>query len=102
MKVNSTNKRNISFNGFWSSKPLKKGLEFAAKNGTLFAGTTTLIFSSTIRPLAILTTPKTDKKNKQVACAKSITSTGIGYLLMLAFSLPLTKSIEKLDKNPKR
>ena len=64
MKVNSTNKRNISFNGLWDNKALKKGLEFAAKNGTLFAGTTSLVFSTTIRPLSILATPKTDKKNK--------------------------------------
>ena len=100
MKVNSSNKRNISFNSFWNSKPLKKGLEFAAKNGTLFAGTTTLFFSTTVRPLAILTTPKTEKKNKKSAFAKSITSTGIGYLLMLAFSLPLAISIENIEKNP--
>ncbi|MBE7711026.1 MAG: hypothetical protein E7Z92_02670 [Cyanobacteria bacterium SIG31] len=100
MKVNYTDKRNISFAGLWDSKVLKKGLEFAAKNGTLFAGTTSLVFSTTVRPIAILATPKTDKKNKQVACAKSISSTAIGYFMMLAFSLPLAKSIKNIDKNP--
>ena len=63
MKVNYQNNRDISFNGFWNNKILKKGLEFAADNGTLFAATTTLALSS-VRPLAILSTPKTDKKNK--------------------------------------
>ena len=52
MKVNSTNNRDISFNGLMNSNFLKKGLEFAAKDGTLFAATTTLFFSTTARPIA--------------------------------------------------
>lgn len=102
MKVNSTNKRNIIFNGFWDSKALKKTLQFAARNGTLFAGTASLVCATTVRPIAILSTPNTDEQNKKVACAKSLTSTGIGYLLMLAFSLPLSRAIRNIDKNPKK
>ena len=102
MKVNSTNKRNINFNGFWDSKVLKKTLQFAARNGTLFAGTASLICATTVRPIAILSTPNTDEQNKKVACAKSMTSTGIGYLLMLAFSLPLSNAVRNIDKSPKK
>ena len=101
MKVNQKDNRDISFNGFWNSKAVKKGLEFAAENGTLFAATTTLALS-TVRPLVILATPKTDKKNKQVASAKSLTSTINGYLIALIASLPLSRAIKKIDKNPEK
>jgi hypothetical protein len=99
MKVNYQNNRDISFNGFLNNRFLKKGLEFASENGTLFAATTTLALSG-IRPLAILSTPKTDKKNKQVACAKSLTSSINGYLIALICSLPLSGAIKKIDKKP--
>lgn len=98
MKVNNDN--NISYKGIYNNKYLKKGLEFAADNGALFAATTTLVLSSTIRPLSILATPKTDKKNKKIACAKSITSTLNGYLITLLFSRPLSNSIKKINDNP--
>lgn len=101
MKVNCQNNRDISFKGFLDSKLLKKSLEFAAENGTLFAATTTLALS-TIRPAAILATPKTDKKNKQVACAKSITSSINGYLIALACSLPLSRAIKNVDRAPQK
>ena len=99
MKVNCQNNSNISFKGFYNNKMLKKGLEFAANNGTLFAASTTLVFS-TFRPLIILATPNTDKKNKQIACSKSITSSVNGYLIALACSRPFSNAIEKIDKNP--
>lgn len=101
MKVNYQKNRDISFNGINNSKVVKKCLEFAAENGTLFAATTTLVLSGA-RPLAILATPKTDKKNKQVACAKSITSTINGYIIALACSKPFANAIRKIDKNPKK
>lgn len=102
MKVNSNYKRDISFNGFINSNFLKKGLEFAAKDGTLFAATTTLVFSTTARPLAIMATPKTDKKSREVACAKSITSTALGYFLAFLCSTPISNSIKKISDNPKK
>lgn len=101
MKVNYQKNRDISFNGIYNSKAVKKCLEFAAENGTLFAATTTLVLSGA-RPLAILATPKTDKKNKQVACAKSITSTINGYVIALACTKPFSNAIRKIDKNPKK
>ena len=102
MKVNSFNNRDISFNGFLDNKFLKKGLEFASENGALFAATTTLALSTTARPLAILATPKTDKQNKKVAAAKSLSSTITGYLMTLALSKPFSNSILKIDKNPEK
>ena len=85
-----------------TSKTIKKGLELAANNGSLFAAGASLILSSTIRPLAILATPKTDKENKRLACAKSVASTLTGYLLMLMASRPVAKSIKKIDESPNK
>ena len=93
MKVNS---------GFYNNKVLKKGLEFAAKNGALFAASTTFALSATLRPAVILLTPDTDKQNKKIACAKSISSSGVGFLMTLGLSLPLTFAMKKIDKNPQK
>ncbi|MBR2429990.1 hypothetical protein IKB17_00815 [bacterium] len=101
MKVNCQNNNDILFKGFYDSKALKKCLEFAANNGTLFAATTSIALSG-IRPLVILATPDTDKKNKQIACAKSLTSTLNGFLITLACSRPLSNAIKKIDINPKK
>ena len=98
MKVNS----DISFKGFYNNKALKKGLEFAADNGALFAASATLALSAVVRPASIWLAPHTDKENKKFACAKSISSSGAGFLLTLALSLPLSKAIKKIDTNPRR
>lgn len=98
MKVNS----NITFKGFYTNKTLKKGLEFAADNGALFAAGTTLACSMLVRPAVIMATPNTDKQNKKIACAKSIASSLTGYLLMLGISRPIANSIKKIDKNPEK
>ena len=98
MKVNSNN-REISFGGFCNNKMVKRGLEFAADNGALFAATTTLTLSLTARPAAILATPKTDKENKKLAFAKSLASTFTGYLLMFALSKPLARKMKIIDKS---
>ncbi len=98
MKVNSD--RDISFKSIYTNKALKKGLEFAADNGALFAATTTLLFSVGARPAAIWMTPHTDKENKKVACAKSISSSSVGYLLTLGVSTPLKSAIQKIDSSP--
>lgn len=102
MKVNSTNNRDISFNGFWNSKGMKKALSFAADSGALFAATTTLAFSSVARPLAILAAPQTDKENKKVACAKSWASSITEFGLTLALSIPIVNGIKKITKDPKK
>lgn len=84
----------------YNNKLFKKGLEFAAENGALFSGTVSLALSTVARPLAILATPNTDAENKKYACAKSLSSSAVGYLLMLCASMPVAKSIKKIDERP--
>lgn len=97
MKVNSN--RDISFKSFYTNSAVRKSLEFAADNGALFASTATVGFSM-LRPLSIWLTPDTDKENRQLAIYKSIASSLIGFGLTLALSIPLSKAIKKIDKNP--
>ena len=78
------------------------GFEFAEENGALFAATTTLCLSAFARPAAIWLAPHTDKENKKVACAKSISSSLAGYILMLGLSNPVAKAIKKIDKEPQK
>ncbi len=99
MKVND--KRDISFGNLYTNKAVKRGLEFASSNGALFGAAATLAFSA-IRPVSILCTPKTDKENKKIAASKSITSSLINFILMLAISVPLALSVKKIDSNPKK
>lgn len=99
MKVNS--KRDISFKSIYTSKTVKKGLELASSNGALFGASATVAFS-TLRPFTIMCTPKTDKENRKIAAAKSITSSLINFALMLCVSIPLAKSIQKIDKTPEK
>lgn len=96
MKVNSI------VNNICKNKTIKKGLEFAADNGTLFAAGTSLAMSTIIRPFSILVTPKTEKENKKLACAKSISSSAIGFLFLLVASLPMSKGIKNINKNPSK
>lgn len=102
MKVNSLDNNSISFNGFYNSNGLKRVLAFAEKNGALFMSGTSLALSATVRPVSILASPKTDKENKKLACAKSITSTLLDFVITLAISAPLVKAMKKIDKNPQK
>ena len=98
MKVNS----NITFQGLYTNKTFKKGLEFAAENGALFSAATIFGCSVGVRPLSIWITPHVDKENKKVLCAKSIASSLAGYLMMFGISKPVANSIKKIDKNPEK
>ena len=99
MKVNSN--RDISFKSIYNSRTVKKGLELASTNGALFGASATVVFSA-LRPLSIMCTPKTDKENRKIASAKSITSSLINFGLMLLLSVPLAKSIKKIDNQPSK
>ena len=99
MKVNCD--RDISFKSLYTNKTLKKGLEFAANNGALFASTAAVGFS-VLRPVSIWMTPKTDADNRKLAISKSIASSIIGFLLTLGLSHPLSKSIQKIDNAPEK
>lgn len=103
MKVNGKTNQNIqpvSFKGIYNNKLLLKSLKFAADNGTLFSATASLVLSTAARPAVIMSTPKTDKENKKLACAKSISSSLVGYLIMLCASIPVASAVKKIDKNP--
>ena len=102
MKVNSVEKRDISFNGFYNSNALKKVLSFAEENGALFASATALTLSATVRPVSILSTPNTDKENKRLACAKAIMSTLLDFGITFALSVPIVKSVGAINKNPEK
>lgn len=98
MKLN--NNRDISFKSIYTNRAVKKSLELASSNGALFGATATVAFS-TLRPLSIMCTPKTDIENRKIAAAKSVTSSFINFGLMLALSVPLANSIKKIDSAPK-
>ncbi len=94
MKVNKITEK------IYKSRTLKKGLKFASENSALFIAGTSLALSTFVRPLSILATPKAEKKNKELTCAKSVASALIGYLIMLGVSLPLAKGLKRIDAKP--
>lgn len=102
MKISSNTNNHKSFKGLYNNKYLLNGLRCAAKNGALFQAGVSLAFSAIARPLAIMSTPKTDKENKKIACAKSISSTLCGYFITMIASKPIAKAIEHIDKNPSK
>jgi len=93
---------NVKLNAqsFYKSPILKKGLKFASNNSSLFIAGASLAMSTCIRPLSILATPKSDRENKKLACAKSISSSLIGYGLMLGASLPVARGVKRIDQRP--
>ena len=97
MKVNYQS--NISFGNVYTNRTLKKGLEFAADYSAIFAASASVAFSA-IRPAVIWLTPDTDKENREIACAKSLSSSFAGLGIMLCASLPLSNAIKKIDKYP--
>ena len=102
MKVNSFNKSDIAFNGFYNSKGLKKALKFAEHNGAMFTSITALVLSATFRPAIILATPNTDNENKKLACAKAITSSLLEAGMTLLISLPIVRGVSAINKNPQK
>lgn len=86
----------------YNNRIFKKGLEFAADNGALFVATTSLVLSTVARPIAIMSAPKTNRENREYAASKSLASSAVGYVMMLLCSLPLAKSIKKIDENPQK
>lgn len=98
--LSNINNANPSFKGFYNNKILLSGLKFASDNSALFSAGTALALSVAVKPIAILSTPKTDKKNKQIACAKSIASSAAGFLIMLAATSPIAKAVKNIDHKP--
>lgn len=102
MNVGKINNNTPSFQGIYNSRIVKKGLLLAANQGTLFSTGVSLAMSTLVRPLAILAAPKTDKENKQYACAKSISSSLINFGVILAASTPVAIAMSKIDTNPQK
>ena len=86
----------------YTSKILKKGLEFAADNSLLFGATASFVLSTAVRSPVILLTPDTDMENKKYACAKSFASGAVNYLTVLGISLPFSKAINKINQTPEK
>lgn len=82
------------------NKTLLKGLEKISEHGTSFTAGTSLAMSLTVRPLAIFSTPDTEKENKQYAAANSICSGLIKFGMVEAIALPVESAVKKIDKNP--
>ena len=100
VKIEAIQKNKQTFKGIYNSNLLKKGFEFASSKGTLFSAGVSLTLSTVARPFVIMATPKTDKKNKQYACVKSISSSLINFGVMFGASVPLARAIDKIDANP--
>lgn len=99
---------NVSFGGFFNTQKLctnkifKKSLEFASDNGALFSAGFALFTATLLRPAAIFATPGVKKENKEYACAKSISSGIIGFLVMAAVSSPIASAVKKINQNPSK
>lgn len=109
MKINSGSfpnydtKPKIGFRGnFLNNKLLLKGLEFASENNSVVTAGTTVVLASIVKPIAILSTPNSSKKDKQIACSKSIASSLVGFGLTLAIFKPISKTFDNLTKEPKK
>ncbi len=84
------------------NKTLLKSLEKISDHGTSFSATTSLLLSLGLRPLAIFSTPDTEKENKQYAASNSISSGLVKYALVEAVALPVEYAIKNIDKNPNK
>ena len=102
MKIQRVDNSKTNFKGGLNSKLLLNGLEFTAKNGALVSAGAMFGLSAICRPLSILAAPKTDKKDKQYACAKSFASSAVGLGLTALVTSPVVNAIEKIDKNPEK
>ncbi len=82
------------------NKTVLNGLEKISEHGTTFTAGTSLLMSLTLRPISILSTPDTEKENKQYAVANSIGSGLIKFTLVEAVALPIEYAVKNIDKNP--
>lgn len=98
----------VCFGGFFNiqklctNKLFKRSLEFASDNGALFSSGFALFTATLLRPAAIFSTPGVKKENKEYACAKSISSGVIGFLIMAAVSSPIAAAVKKINENPEK
>ncbi len=99
MKINASENSRVAFKGsFYNNKMLLSGLKYASENAAIVTAGTTLLFSTVVRPVAILLTPDTSKEDKHNACAKSIASGGLGAALTASIFAPLSKAVNKITE----
>lgn len=84
------------------NKLLLKGLNKISEHSTSFSAGTSLLLSSTLRPIAIFTTPDVEKENKQYAAVNSICSGLIKFGLVASISIPIEYAIKNIDNNPNK
>ena len=96
------NSNSTNFRGMLNNNTLLKGLEKISEHGTSFAAGTSLVMALGVRPLAILSTPNTEKENKQYASTNSICSGLIKFGLVEAIALPVENAVKKIDQNPQK
>lgn len=86
----------------YRNKIIKNLFLMAEHSQAVFDALFALLLAGVFRPAAIMLTPA-DKKNiddKKYAAAHSIASGIIGYGISLLISLPISKAIEKIGKEP--
>lgn len=89
-------------NKIFQNKTVLKNLARISDHGTSFSAGTSLVLSSTIRPLSIFSTPDTEKENKQYAAANSICSGIIKFGIVESIALPIENAVKNIDKNPEK
>ena len=99
MSITKINPNNFSTR-LLKNKNVLKGLEKISEHGTSFTAGTSLLMSLTLRPLSILSTPDTEKENKQYAVANSIGSGLIKFALVEAVALPVEYAVKNIDNTP--
>lgn len=94
--------QNISQQNFTTrllkNKTVLKTLEKISDHGTSFSAGTSLALSLVMRPIAIFSTPKVEKENKQYAATNSICSGLIKFGIVEAVALPIEKAVKNIDK----
>lgn len=100
MNIQKISQNNITTR-ILKNKTFLNGLEKISEHGTSFSAGTSLLMSLTVRPLAIHSTPDTEKENKQYAISNSICSGIIKFGMVEAIALPVENAVKHIDKNPK-
>jgi len=90
----------ITSSNFYNNKLLTQTLKFASENSAIYTAGASFGFASVVRPVSTLLAPKTDKEDKKISFAKSISSAFSGFLFMSLASIPFSKAIKNIDKNP--
>ncbi|MBQ8848604.1 MAG: hypothetical protein IJ003_06635 [Candidatus Gastranaerophilales bacterium] len=83
-----------------NNKFLLKSLEKISDHPASFCAGASFICATTIKPLSILLTPKTDKENKKTFSIEAFSSAFIKLLTTSAVTIPIEKIVNKISKNP--